>query len=126
MNQHCALIIDDSFITRRLLGVTLEKMGFAIVEATDGNEALAKIEEIGIQKISLIITDFMMPKMSGLELIQQINGSYSELPPIIVCSGKSDAQTIKKLGIAGVKNYMLKPIDAKLLINKVEELFIEA
>lgn len=63
-----ALIVDDSASVRMVLSITLKDAGINVVEATNGEEALAKVTK---QQFDFIITDIEMPKVNGLELIKK-------------------------------------------------------
>ena len=75
------LIVDDNPNMSSLLQEMLEVFDYESVRASDGEEALAKVNE---GNISLIITDMRMPKMSGLELIQKVKEQHPKLPIVLI------------------------------------------
>ena len=83
-DERIALVVEDSLPARRLLNETLSQMGFSVDEATNGQEAIEKIESRGVDKVSLIVADLMMPVMNGVEFIVKIKQDYAICPPIIV------------------------------------------
>ncbi|MCP5408373.1 MAG: response regulator [Chromatiaceae bacterium] len=114
------LIIDD---TRNMLNVMrafVEDIGFGRVEtASDGLEAWNMITDQG--DYGLIISDWEMPKMDGLELLKKVRGdaALAKLPFIIV----SSTNQLKKVQMAiqaGVTDYMVKPVNQKLLAEKLQ------
>ena len=117
------LVIDDSFLIRRLQKEMLEKNNLTVVEASNGQDAIEKIDEVGINNISLISLDLVMPVMNGVEFLVKIKGLYSELPPLLICSSKSDLTLIKQLAAFGIKGYLIKPLDPIQYVKKIKEIF---
>lgn len=66
--NHVVLVVDDFFLTRRTLQLFFDKMGIAVSEATNGQEAFDILKEQGIETFSLMIIDMKMPVMNGKEL----------------------------------------------------------
>ncbi len=102
------LIVDDNVLDRKYLKYLIENhTGFSPVTAKDGEDALKKIKR---REFDLIITDIVMPKIEGIELINQIN-HISPGTEIIAVSGENPyyLYIVKKLGI---KRVFTKPIDA--------------
>ncbi|OGV38345.1 MAG: hypothetical protein A2020_08180 [Lentisphaerae bacterium GWF2_45_14] len=123
-NRRSVLVIDDYFLIRRNHKLLLEKIGFAVVEANDGFDGLAKIEKYGIDYFSLVIVDLMMPSMSGAEFIMKCKERYGEnIPQIMVCSSASEVPLVKKIAALGIAGYIVKPVDYKLLIERLRTMF---
>src|SRR6185312_14457496 len=82
-----------------------------------GEDALRLLSQ---KKFDLVITDAMMPKMTGLDLVRTIrrNPSFQHLP-ILMLTRKSDRSDVQKALEAGITDYVLKPIDEHLLLDKV-------
>jgi len=119
-----ALIVDDYFLIRRNHKLLLEKIGFGVVEANDGFDGLSKIEKYGVGYFSLIIVDLMMPTMSGAEFIMKCKERYNnESPEIMVCSSSSEVPLVKKIAALGIAGYIVKPVDYKLLIERLMKMF---
>lgn len=115
------LVVDDSPTMRRIVVQMLKKIGYSdIVEAGDGKEALERLQAEG--DIELVCTDWNMPVMSGLELVQAIrgDGNFSSLPILMVTTRnmKDDIITAMK---AGVNNYVTKPFDPKTIKEKIDK-----
>lgn len=99
-----ALVTDDSPTIRNMIAFTLKAIGVNTIEASDGQEALNKIE---IGNIDILIVDLNMPKINGLELISMLrkNPKFKKLPMIMVTT-----ETDKKKGLAaGANEYIVKP-----------------
>lgn len=99
-----ALVTDDSPTIRNMIAFTLKAIGVTTIEASDGQDALNKIETASID---ILIVDLNMPKINGLELISMLrkNPKYKRLPMIMVTT-----ETDKKKGLsAGANEYLVKP-----------------
>ena len=68
-NKHKALVVDDSFLIRRLHKVNLSNLGFDVMEAENGEDGFGLIEEQGLDSFSLLVIDLIMPVMNGIEFI---------------------------------------------------------
>jgi len=115
------LIVDDSPTMRRILVNTVIKAGFSDVkEAEDGKDALAKLLA---GNFDLLMTDWNMPNMNGLELVTAVRqeDKFKNLPILMVTTRnmKEDIVTAIKSGVNG---YIVKPFDAKTLNAKIAEL----
>lgn len=115
------LIVDDSPTMRRILVNTVIKAGFSDVkEAEDGKDALAKLLA---GNFDLLMTDWNMPNMNGLELVSAVRQEekFKNLPILMVTTRnmKEDIVTAIKSGVNG---YIVKPFDAKTLNAKIAEL----
>ena len=112
------LAVDDSATMRRILKNTLSRGGYTdVVEAEDGVDAWAKLQGGGF---NFIITDWNMPNMSGLELVNAIRESekFKQIPIIMVTtrSVKDDIVAAMK---AGANNYVVKPFTPDTLKEKI-------
>ena len=109
------LVVDDFSTMRRIVKNILRQLGFnKTIEADDGTTALEKLKS---EKVDFVITDWNMPKMTGLELVKMIR-SDSELKhlPILMVTAEALQENIVAAAKAGVNNYIVKPFDAKTLI----------
>ena len=110
------MVVDDESRMRKLVRDFLEKKGYAVIEAQDGEEAVDKFFETN--DIALIILDVMMPRMDGWQVCREIRG-YSKVP-IIMLTAKSDEKD-ELLGFElGIDEYISKPFSPKILVARVE------
>jgi two-component system chemotaxis response regulator CheY len=114
------LVVDDSSTMRRIIQNTLARLGYKdVVQAADGVEAWNAIQEN--PDIGVVITDWNMPNMNGLELVKKIRAEekYKNIPIIMVTTegGKKEVITALK---AGVNNYIVKPFTPQVLKEKLE------
>jgi putative two-component system response regulator len=104
------LIVDDDDFTLNLLEHTLEQLGHSTVRAQSGQEALKKLSS---EDIRLVITDWDMPQMSGIELCRNIrNDEMHAYIYLIMLSGRDDAKSRREGLGAGADDFLFKPLDA--------------
>ena len=95
--------VDDSASVRQMVSFTLREAGYQVVEATDGIDALSKLEGSGV---NMMLTDLNMPRMDGIELIRQTRAKSScKFIPIVMLTTESQAEK-KQEGKAGRGNRM--------------------
>ncbi len=112
------LVVDDDASSRLLARTVLEKRGYHVVEATDGVEALERLETG--QPFALVVADLNMPNMDGLELIWEMRGAPAfEHVPVIVLTGETDEVLETKLIEEGADDYVCKPLDPRLFLARV-------
>ncbi len=113
------LVIDDSQTVRRLAELVLSEEGYEVITANDGDEGLKMAKE---QKPSLIIVDFIMPKMNGFQFCKNIRSdeSMNEIPIVLITSKGEDVGKgfDEKFGIV---QYLKKPFETETLTKTVEE-----
>lgn len=114
------LIVDDSDIIRNQLKQTLVDAGYEVVEGVDGVEGLNKATE---DQMDLIITDFNMPNMDGLDMSIAIKKlpQYKETN-IIMLTTESSTELKKKGKDAGVRAWVLKPINEAMIVKTLGKL----
>ena len=113
------LIVDDYKTMLRIVRNLLTQLGFDNVdEASDGSAALAKLKE---KRFGLIISDWNMQPMSGIELLRAVraDGELKQLPFIMV-TAESRADNALAAKEAGASNYIIKPFNAETLKTKIE------
>lgn len=112
------LIVDDIEDSRDVLKELLSPLGFEIAEAQDGEEALRKLSEF---KPKLVLTDLIMPKTNGFELVRNIRqGLFSNEPVIIVISANVTMLATIQCLQDGCNDFASKPIDVNELLNKIQ------
>lgn len=112
------LIVDDYKTMLRIVGNLLRQIGFEnIVEATDGTMALEKIAE---QDFDIIISDWNMEPMSGLELLKNVRAQEkTKNIPFIMVTAETKTENVVAAKQAGVTNYVIKPFNANTLKQKL-------
>lgn len=114
------LVVDDSGVMRKIISRALGELGINDVEeAADGQLALDVMTASG--PFDLLITDWNMPVMNGLELVQSIRGSGCAIP-IIMVTTKSEKEAVLQAIQAGVNDYVIKPFERDMLRMKIERL----
>jgi two-component system, NtrC family, response regulator AtoC len=103
------LIVDDDGASRRLLRVRLEAMGCEVAAIGDGPEALAEIKK---HEPGLMLLDLQMPKMGGIEVLQELTKLGAKFP-IVVISAHGSIETAVDAMKQGAYDFITKPIDAK-------------
>jgi two-component system, chemotaxis family, chemotaxis protein CheY len=112
------LVVDDSRVMRRIIIRALNDIGITdVAEANDGEEALVEFSK---QPIMLVLTDWNMPNKNGLELIQGIRATGSQVPIVMITTESEKARVFSAIQ-AGVTDYLIKPFDAETLRGKVEK-----
>jgi len=114
------LIVDDSATDTHLLSEMLKKNGFTVVTASSGEEGITKTKK---DKPDLVLMDIVMPGMSGFEATRALSKDPETASiPVIVCSTKGQ-ETDKAWGMRqGAKDYIVKPIGEKILMEKIKAL----
>jgi DNA-binding response OmpR family regulator len=114
------LVADDDRIVRRIVVAKLSGLGYEVREAEDGQEALDLL--VGGEVPDLLITDSLMPRMNGLELVRSIrsnpNGALSALPVIMLTSRQGEHDVIEGLE-TGLDDYVTKPFSPDELVARV-------
>jgi len=114
------IFADDDRIVRRIVLAKLSGLGYEVREAKDGQEALDLLE--GGEVPDLLITDSLMPRMNGLELVRSIrnspDGDLSTLPVIMLTSRQSERDVIEGLE-TGLDDYVTKPFSPDELVARV-------
>lgn len=118
------LVVDDFLTMRRIVINLLRQLGFNnVVEAADGQQALEKV--MG-EPIDLIVSDWNMPNMTGLEFLKKVRAdeNYKKIPFIMVTAEGKKENVIAAVH-AGVSNYIVKPFNAATLREKMTKVIGE-
>jgi len=113
------LVVDDSSTMRRIIKNTLARLGYKnILEGGDGLEGWAAMD--ANPDVDMLITDWNMPEMNGLELVQKVRADsrFVDMPIIMVTTEGGKAEVITALK-AGVNNYIVKPFTPQVLKEKL-------
>ena len=124
MGMRHILVAEDEEHMRRSITFVLEDAGYRVDEAKDGLEAIEKLFALqnGSSPIDLVLSDIVMPSMSGLELIDEIRKRQMTLP-IVAITGYRDDRMTAQLRQRGCLDYIDKPFEAEELINRVAQVF---
>ena len=113
------LIVDDSSTMRRIIINTLSRIGYSdVVEAEHGKAGLEKLGQGGVE---MIITDWNMPEMSGVEFVRAVrsNDATKAMPVLMVTTNAAEGDIVEALK-AGVNNYVVKPFTPATIKEKIE------
>ncbi len=113
------LVVDDSSTMRRIIKNTLSRLGYEdVIEGEDGVQGWTALNEN--PEIGMLITDWNMPEMNGLELVKKVRADsrFTDLPIIMVTTEGGKAEVITALK-AGVNNYIVKPFTPQVLKEKL-------
>ncbi len=120
MPDSTVLVVDDDPVILKLLEVNFEMEGFTVVIAHDGAEG---IEVARSDQPDIIVSDIMMPKKSGLELVTELKGDPSTRDiPIILLSAKAQNADVRSGIDAGADDYITKPFEPLDLVDRVNRL----
>ena len=113
------LVVDDSATMRRILVNSLQRIGYGdCVEAEDGQQALEKFDP----SIGFVITDWNMPKMSGLDFAKALRAhGTGKTVPILMVTTRSVREDIVAAVEAGVNSYIVKPFTPQVLKEKIDQ-----
>ncbi len=114
------LVVEDEAALVTMLRYNLEKQGFRVEEATDGQEAMTRIAET---QPDLVLLDWMLPTMSGLEVCRQIRrrSATRDLPVIMVTARTEDQDAVRGLN-TGADDYITKPFSMEALLARIRAL----
>ena len=112
------LVVEDDKNLRKLITTYLQRNKYNTYEATNGEEALNVLDQ---SYIDLIISDIMMPKMDGYELIKSLREAKYDVP-ILIITAKSEIEDKKEGFLLGADDYMVKPIDIEEMLLRVQVL----
>ncbi len=116
------LVVEDNADMRELFCTVLSDHGYRCIPATDGQDALELMER---EYVDLIVADIMMPRVDGCELTRVLRGAKMELPVLLV-TAKDQFEDMQRGFRAGADDYMIKPINVRELVLRVEALLRRA
>lgn len=113
------MIVEDNAVSAKLVECQLQKAGYQTVAVKNGKEALETLPTV--KNVQLIITDFMMPEMDGLELIAKLKSlpAFQDIP-IIILSAYCDVATVKAARGLDCESFLVKPVEKNQLLERVE------
>ena len=119
-NKPLVLIVEDEAALMTMLRYNLEKQGFRVEEAGDGEEALTRINEL---KPDMVLLDWMLPHLSGIEVCRQLRRrpATRELPVIMITARSEDQDAVRGLN-TGADDYVTKPFSTEALVARMRAL----
>jgi two-component system chemotaxis response regulator CheY len=113
------LVVDDSKVIRMVARRILEEIGFAVVEAVDGQEAIDRCLE---SMPDAVLLDWNMPVKSGIEFLRELRATPGGDDPVVVfCTTENDLEHIQEAITAGANEYIMKPFDSEIIQAKFEQ-----
>ena len=118
------LVVDDSSVMRQIIKNNLKQLGFDNGNLTDAEDGQMGLKKLGEGGIDLVISDWNMPKMTGIEFLKAVreDGGLKGTPFLMVTS-EADKEKIMEAVQAGVNQYIVKPFNANQLEEKITEIF---
>jgi two-component system chemotaxis response regulator CheY len=115
-----ALVVDDSRAVRMILAKTLKELGFEVCEAANGREAL-EIIETEKSAVTLVLADWNMPEINGLELLKRLRQD-PELSSLVVVMVTTETELDQMAAAleAGANEYVMKPFTKDILVEKLQ------
>lgn len=115
-----AMIVDDSRAQRMLLKRAVSPLGFDVVEAENGEDALAKLDPE--DPVDVMLVDWNMPVMDGLALVRRVRATraFADVFVMMVTS-ESDPKKMARALMVGADDYLVKPVDGEMIRSKLEQ-----
>lgn len=116
------LVAEDDRELRQLFRRVLENSGYEVAEAADGQEALDLLEST---YIDLIISDIMMPRVDGFELVRSVRQAGMHMP-VLMITARDAFQDMQRGFVSGTDDYMVKPVNVNEMVLRVGALLRRA
>src|SRR5262249_41624555 len=113
------LVVDDSRAIRSIIGKTIRELGFEVLEAGNGLEALERLVESG--RVELILVDWNMPEMNGFDFLcnARLNAAWNDTV-IIMVTTETEKSQVQRAMQAGANEYIMKPFTPEILREKLQ------
>ena len=122
-SEGLVLVVDDEPDVRKVVRMTLEKAGYDVLEAEDGEKAIEEIKQgENSLLLNLIITDIRMPNMNGIDVINYYRKEWPSVP-LIVLTGFPDLDMATTMLQHGISDYLVKPVESEKLRAAVAKAF---
>jgi DNA-binding response OmpR family regulator len=116
------LVVDDDLELLTLIAFALRQAGYLVIEASDGPSALASIEN---ERPDLVVLDYNMPRMNGLEVLRRIRSETTGIP-VMMLTVRSDEETQVEALDHGADDYLTKPFSPRTLLARIRALLRRA
>jgi two-component system chemotaxis response regulator CheY len=113
------LVVDDSLMIRKQVGATLRGLGYCVIEAVDGVDALEKLTANA--DACLIVCDVNMPRMNGLELLEALAARGSAVP-VVMLTTEGQPELMQRAKALGAKGWIVKPFKPEFLTATAKKL----
>lgn len=118
--QKTILVVDDSASVRQVVSIALTGAGYQVVEASDGKDALVKLDK---QRVNLIISDVNMPNMDGITMLKEVKKRPdTKFTPVIMLTTESEQSKKEQGRAAGAKAWVVKPFQPQQMLAAVSKL----
>jgi len=116
------LLVDDSDFSRQLIKTMLKEEGFVVsAEANSAESALGSIKE---SNPHVMITDIVMPQVSGIELTEKVTQNFDDISVIVISSLSQEHVVLEAIG-AGARDFIAKPIQKQQIVDSLDKLIQE-
>ena len=118
-SKHTILLVDDTEAIRDYISIFLETKGFQVITAKNGKEALHLLSQ---HQIDLVLLDYIMPEMSGIEALSEMRTHYHfiELPIIMITGIRDDDNDIVRALQAGANDFVVKPLETNVTLARIK------
>lgn len=114
-----ALIIDDSKAMRSILGRMLRGLGFEVIEAANGREAMDQLPTLG--KVDLALVDWNMPEMDGYEFVRAVRAEHMyDGVLLMMVTTETEMENVVRALAAGANEYVMKPFTQEVILEKLQ------
>lgn len=118
------LVVDDSSVMRQIIKNNLKQLGFDSGNLADAEDGQMGLKKAGDGAVDLIISDWNMPKMTGIEFLKAVRGdSNIKGTPFLMVTSETDKEKILEAVQNGVNQYIVKPFNANQLEEKIKAIF---
>ncbi|MBI2890027.1 MAG: response regulator [Nitrospirae bacterium] len=116
------LLVDDFATMRKIIRNLLKQIGYENVE--EAEDGLMALERLKVNTFGLVISDWNMPRMTGLDMLKAIRADDGlKSLPVLMVTAENELEKVKNAISAGVNNYIVKPFTAKTLLEKLGQVF---
>ncbi len=116
------LVVDDSSVMRQIIKKNLKELGFG--DISDAEDGAAGLKKLGEGAIDLVVSDWNMPKMTGIEFLKAVRADANlKGTNFLMVTSEADKEKIMEAVEAGVNQYIVKPFNANQLEEKIQAIF---